>query len=109
MQLVYFLEQARTGWVKVGHSATPDRRAASLQIGNPKTTTLLGCIPGGPAAERAIHLALNEWGAPRRGEWFEVGPEIRGHILAAIEEAQRVELTAQLEASCAVLEGSVPH
>jgi hypothetical protein len=79
---VYFIENAETKRIKIGHSAKPEARLSDLGVGNDCPLVLLGAIEGGPALEKALHARFR---AQRvRGEWFQ--PAIRPEVLALIRE-----------------------
>jgi hypothetical protein len=70
---VYFIQQDYPyGPVKIGTAIEPLTRLGELQVGNPKTLTLLYTLPGGREVEAKLH---NEF-APLhiRGEWYKYLP-----------------------------------
>jgi hypothetical protein len=70
---LYFLKRREDGLVKIGWSQDITQRLSALwQQHGP--LEILAIIPGGPAAEKAIH----EWYAALRieGEWFEPGEDL---------------------------------
>lgn len=78
---VYFVECA--GYVKIGYSMDPRRRALSYGVMNPLECRLLGYVPGGKIREREIQGQFAD--VFHRGEWFRLTDEVRERIAALIE------------------------
>lgn len=67
-QLVYFIQAAESGRVKIGIAANPVRRLAELQTGSPEPLRILGVIPGGARLESQLHARFAD--DRLHGEWF---------------------------------------
>lgn len=81
---VYFVECA--GFVKIGYSLDPRRRALAYGVMNPLDCVLLGSIPGGKLREREVQDLFTD--VYHRGEWFRLTDDVRSRIAALIQEAQ---------------------
>ena len=78
---VYFAQSTAGGPIKIGYSASPEARVASLECGSPFPLRVLKTIPGDAKVERSLH---DRFAAHRlRGEWFAPHPD----LLAFIAEA----------------------
>lgn len=66
--MIYFIRDAATGFVKVGHSVDPAKRLITLQIGSASALTLEMTLPGGKSVEAVFHARLAT--KRQRGEWF---------------------------------------
>lgn len=65
---VYFIQGQCGGAIKIGYSASPEKRLKELQTGYPDTLMILLMLPGSESTERALH---REFEASRlQGEWF---------------------------------------
>ncbi len=53
--VVYFIEDASTGHIKIGHSTSVWARFSQLQCSCPGELTLLGVLPGDLALEARVH------------------------------------------------------
>lgn len=66
--VVYFVQSTAGGPVKIGWSASPERRVKDLECGSPFPLRILAMIPGNATTEGALH---KRFAAHRlRGEWF---------------------------------------
>lgn len=73
---VYLLEAEGIGRVKIGCSEEkPSERIRALKIASPVTLWLVGILRGGFSLERRLHGHFAT--ARRKGEWFEITPEVR--------------------------------
>jgi hypothetical protein len=73
---VYVIGARGSGLVKIGYSASSERRLVKLQAGSPFPLMLLRWWPDMTRADEArLHLELGEW--RRYGEWFAVSPQVR--------------------------------
>ena len=78
--VVYFVQAATGGPIKIGTSANVAARVAALQTASPTRLRVLATAPGGVALERALHVAF---AAERlEGEWFSATPA----LLALVRE-----------------------
>lgn len=66
--MIYFIREGVSGHIKIGLTDAPWRRLDEIQTNCPGVLTLVGCLPGGPAEERAFHQRFATERA--RGEWF---------------------------------------
>lgn len=89
---VYFIRDASTGRVKIGHGRDPWRRLTMLQTGCPGELTLLAIIEGGEATERELHERFAEHRA--RGEWFHYRGAL-GNYLDALPAPRRPRTKTQ--------------
>lgn len=65
---VYFIQGLCGGAIKIGYSASPEKRLKELQTGYPDTLTILLMIPGSESTEATFH---RQFDASRlKGEWF---------------------------------------
>lgn len=71
--MIYFI-RAQTGDIKIGYSATPERRLSSMQTGSPVSLELVALIPGSKQDERHLHEQFA--GQRNRGEWFTPSAEL---------------------------------
>jgi hypothetical protein len=78
---IYFIECA--GYVKVGFSIEPTRRAMAVQVSNPFDCRLMGTARGGTDDEKKYHERLSDF--HHRGEWYILTDEVRAAIEALIE------------------------
>jgi Meiotically up-regulated gene 113 len=81
---VYFLERPSTGSIKIGFSATPERRFRELQTGNDEPLTLLCYLPADQSVEAKFHKML----APDRlvGEWFAPSGKLRALLFLVMRQ-----------------------
>lgn len=77
---VYFVQAADGGPVKIGRSADPLARVASLQTANPDHLRILATMPGGSAVERALHRTFEAHRVRPDGEWFHPAPEVLAFV-----------------------------
>lgn len=88
---VYFIRAGR-GPVKIGFTTkTPRVRMHELQCGNHEVLTLLLCMPGTAATERAFHRMFAHLLV--RGEWFRPARELLSHV-ATLAKRQSWPTTA---------------
>lgn len=78
---IYAIQAEKTSLVKIGFSADPETRMATLQTSSPHKLSFIGCWPGSMGTEQRIHAKLEQY--RREGEWFEACP------LLVIETCQR--------------------
>jgi hypothetical protein len=72
---VYFVQATTGGPVKIGRSATPRARVASLQTANAAELRIVATMPGGATVERAMHATFAA-DRIRAGEWFNPSPAL---------------------------------
>lgn len=77
---VYFVQAAAGGPVKIGRSADPLARVASLQTANPEHLRVLATMPGGAAVERALHRMFEAHRVRPGGEWFRPAAEVLAFV-----------------------------
>lgn len=95
MSLVYFIECAGAGAVKIGWANNVARRLLQHQCGCPYDLALLGTFPGGVALEQRIHLALTDHGI--RGEWVQASAA-KGFLHEANESGIEVAIQRRMYA-----------
>lgn len=77
---VYFVQSAEGGPVKIGRSADPSARVASLQTANAHPLRVLATMPGGAAVERTLHRLFERHRVRPDGEWFHPAAEVLAFI-----------------------------
>lgn len=99
---VYFARLANTQIYKIGHSKTPYKRVASVQLGNDCRLIVVAVIDGGRELERKIHKLLRRYKTrdahkTGKGEWFELSQETFEGVIKQCQEEmgprQRSHLT----------------
>jgi hypothetical protein len=65
--------------IKIGWSASPERRVSELQTGSPDRLILFGFTPGTRQDEARLHASL--WRYRTKGEWFKDNKEVRNSLL----------------------------
>ena len=80
--MIYFIQQVKTGTIKIGYSDNINKRMQSLQSASPKKLILLGYIDGSKKLERLIHRFFHE--NQMEGEWFEPAPKVLNYIFSLI-------------------------
>ncbi|MFN3891966.1 MAG: GIY-YIG nuclease family protein [Beijerinckiaceae bacterium] len=68
MSKVYFIQDMRTGAVKIGVSADPAQRLRQLQTGTSNRLCIIRALDGDDRAERWLHKKFATHHI--RGEWF---------------------------------------
>lgn len=72
--MIYFVMASRPRAVKIGYSAKPAERIASLQSASAARLKLLGVCPGTREDESNLHARFAD--CRIRGEWFRASPEL---------------------------------
>jgi hypothetical protein len=75
---VYFIQQGEGGAIKIGYSATPEKRLLSLKTASPFPLRLLKIIEGGKTLERELHQRFAALHID--GEWFNPNSELLEYI-----------------------------
>lgn len=83
---VYFIQATTGGPVKIGYSAKPYARLATLRSGSAGDLRVAALTPGGVEEERMLHRLFARHRIRPRGEWFHPAPA----ILALIDELAEV-------------------
>lgn len=78
MGFVYFAEALSVGRVRIGWTASPDRRPNEIVRHSPSPLKLLALLPGEKADESHLQYVLSHWRS--HGDWFELTDEIRAYI-----------------------------
>jgi hypothetical protein len=81
-RLVYFIQPAGGGLIKIGVAARPKQRLYHLQTGSPVELRLVGTLPGGQPLEAELHQRFAEHRV--RGEWFEPTAELLSLIAGGL-------------------------
>lgn len=73
---VYFMKMG--DYIKIGWSAWPESRRASLQTSTPYDIIILGAFPGPQQSEGIVHrlFAMHR----HKGEWFRIAPSLVAFI-----------------------------
>lgn len=74
--MLYFIRSGQ--YVKIGVSANPRGRIASIQTGNPEPVEVLAIVEGDASLEADLHRRLASF--RKQGEWFEDCPAVRNEI-----------------------------
>lgn len=82
---VYFMQNKRNKFVKIGFSKNPQVREKTLQSEEPEIE-LIGAIPGNVQFEKELHLAFAI--VRVRGEWFDFPPEIVENFRSILNDDQ---------------------
>jgi hypothetical protein len=77
---VYFIEALGSNEIKIGSSATPERRVPGLQTGNGSELKLLGTMRGNKDFEYVLHRRFDHLRLNRDLEWFRATEELRNFI-----------------------------
>lgn len=81
--MVYFAQRGGDGPIKIGTARDPARRVAELQVAAPERIWLLTTVPGGRAAEAALHAMFAD--GHIAGEWFRADtPGLAAYIAGLI-------------------------
>ena len=75
---IYFIQDLKTGLIKIGKSNNPKLRLKTLQTGSSSELKLLKTISGGIYLEQIIHKYFNH--LRKKGEWFMLDAELRAFI-----------------------------
>lgn len=76
--MIYFVQRAIGGAIKIGHASNVAHRVASLQVANVEPIRLLGVADGGAIEEAQLHQELSEYRIA--GEWFSDSEAVRSVI-----------------------------
>jgi uncharacterized Rossmann fold enzyme len=100
--VIYILECQTCGLVKIGYSATPDRRmktaAREHRAKGDRRGHIMahhGFMPGDRPEERALHEAFAEFRV--EGEWFGLPAKARNACVQVVKEYERKRLAAAME------------
>jgi hypothetical protein len=97
-QLVYVIQAAESGRIKIGVARDPYRRLAELQVGSPEQLELIGVAPGGRKRELELHAELRH--DRLHGEWFELSNHavyVVGNLLGCFQPSPK-QIEAQRKA-----------
>lgn len=75
---IYFVEDPREGFIKIGFASDPLARLSGLQISNPYPLKLLGVARAARADEHTLHEIFAEHRV--QGEWFLPHEDITGLV-----------------------------
>lgn len=92
MKRIYFVSDGN-GHIKIGSSANPSARVASLQTGTAMKLTLMGHRPGGSEGERLLHDCFAEERVV--GEWFRARGKLMEFLLDVVEHDWTEDMSAQ--------------
>jgi hypothetical protein len=77
--LVYFVQDTASGYVKIGFTSKPiEQRLRLLQTGNPNPLAILALAPGAPVEEHRLHRRFDS--DRYRREWFKPSPALLDYI-----------------------------
>lgn len=80
--MIYFIQQGKTGPIKIGYSNNVNERIKSLQSASPEKLVLLGYINGTRKQEQLIHRFFHKY--QMEGEWFTPAPRVLNYIFSLI-------------------------
>lgn len=75
---IYFIISDDEKYLKIGISASPEKRLISMQVGCPLKLKILGTIPGHEKTEEKMQMKFKKYKVS--GEWFSFDKEIRQEI-----------------------------
>jgi hypothetical protein len=75
---IYFVLAVEVGRIKIGYTATPERRIHALHTSSPFQLETIKIIEGTSKEERALHRRFSHLRVHR--EWFTDSPELREYI-----------------------------
>ncbi len=75
---VYFVEAVGMDRVRIGWTASPDRRPNELVRHSPSPLNLLALLPGEKADEAHLQFALSQWRL--HDDWFQLANDVREYI-----------------------------
>lgn len=76
--MIYILQCERSKSLKIGYSANPKGRIATLRTASPDRLRFIGLIEGDVGEERRIHRDLQRHRLA--GEWFEGNAEVAAYL-----------------------------
>lgn len=82
--MIYFIQSASGGPIKIGYSENVRARLKQLQTGAAEQYLLLAYMDGGKSDEEAIHFCLAEHRV--RGEWFQPHDDVLEYVLEAVRK-----------------------
>lgn len=97
---VYFVQDTRSGAVKVGFSTNVAKRVSGLRTSCPFPLRFLGSIPGGKERERELHAMFSCYFNRLCGEWYEHSDEMMASISAQINQQHTVWDLCRLRNKC---------
>ena len=68
--MIYFIHDAPSRAIKIGHGWNPRSRLSTFQISTPNKLVLLGTIPGTKRIEEKVHELVCKHCAPEPGETY---------------------------------------
>jgi hypothetical protein len=83
---VYFVQAGPRGSIKIGYSATPERRFGDLRTANAHKLIVLGLAKGGAVLEGSLHVALSQY--RQEGEWFRAAARVVTAVHEVLSDAQ---------------------
>lgn len=83
---VYFVQEGKSGSIKIGFAKNVKTRIKSLQTGNSRDLRLLCAIEGDPSLEKSLHKKFSQF--LERGEWFKPAVEIFEFVEASRDPDQ---------------------
>lgn len=90
---IYFIQVGHEGPVKIGWSANPTKRLASLQTAHHEKLYLRGCKQGSSQDEASLHAELRQYRI--NGEWFDPHDDVfaqieTDHAIVGLKDATRL-------------------
>ncbi len=79
--MIYFIQGARTGYIKIGHTAkaSPMSRLRSLRTAATESLSLIGVMDGDSQAEKTLHARFDF--ERETGEWFKPSESLVNFIV----------------------------
>lgn len=79
--MIYFIQEIEPPFrIKIGYSANPDKRIATLAATLPQLIQILKVIPGDKEDEQWLHERWREFRVNRKREWYYPAPELLEYI-----------------------------
>ena len=75
---IYFVEDVRWDYIKIGSAVDPMRRFSGLSTGAPDCLRMIGLARGTARHEKDLRLYLRE--LRHKGEWFSRSPELMSFV-----------------------------
>lgn len=104
--MIYFVEAAALGTIKIGFAEDPWKRLSKIQSDCPCDVVLLAVDEGGIEKESELHHRFNA--SRERGEWFRYTDDLRAHV-ATLPSAIRPRREFKVTKLAAAVGISKPH
>lgn len=84
LRMIYFIQQGKTGAIKIGYTSKDDvrDRLLTLQVGSAESLHVIGVMEGDQKQEKLLHQLFKPY--HMKGEWFESSPKLYMYIMSLI-------------------------